>query len=61
MMNAADSNPPTATAQMVARCTCRGSRSQPKSHSPRNTDSRKNAARPSMARGAPKTSPTNRE
>ena len=61
MMNAADSTPPTATAQMVARWTRRDSRSQPNSHRPRNTDSRKNAARPSMASGAPNTSPTNRE
>ena len=38
-----------------------GSRSQPKIHSPRKVDSRKNAARPSIASGAPNTSPTKRE
>ncbi len=61
MMNAADSAAPTATAQMVARCTRFDSRSQPNSHRPRKVDSRKNAASPSMASGAPKTSPTNLE
>ena len=61
MMNAADSAVPIATAQMQARWMRLGSRSQPNSHSPRNVDSRKNAARPSMASGAPNTSPTNRE
>ena len=45
---------------MDARCTFFGSRSQPKIHRPRNTDSRKNANRPSTASGAPKMSPTNR-
>ena len=61
MMNAADSALPTATAQMVSRWIRRGSLSQPNSHSPRNVDSRKNAARPSIASGAPKTLPTSRE
>ena len=61
MMNAADSALPNATAQMVSRCTRRGSLSQPNSHSPRNVDSRKNAASPSIASGAPKTLPTSRE
>ena len=61
MMNAADSAAPTATAQIVARCTRCDSRPQPKIHSPRNVDSRKNAARPSIASGAPNTSPTKRE
>ena len=61
MMNAADSTLPTQTAQMVSRCTRRGSLSQPNSHSPRNVDSRKNAASPSIASGAPKTLPTSRE
>src|SRR5262245_882383 len=61
MMNAADSALPTATIQMVARWSRRDRRFQPKSHSPRNTDSRKKAARVSMASGAPKTSPTKRE
>ena len=35
--------------------------SQPNSHSPRNVDSRKNAASPSIASGAPKMLPTSRE
>ena len=61
MMNAADSTEPIVTSQMAARCTRRDSLSQPNSHSPRNVDSRKNAARPSMASGAPKTFPTRRE
>ncbi len=61
MMNAADSTPPTAAAQIVARCTRRDSLSQPKTHSARNVDSRKNAASPSIASGAPNTSPTKRE
>jgi hypothetical protein len=61
MMNAADSTPPAAAAQIVARCTRRDSRFQPKTHRARNVDSRKKAARPSMASGAPNTSPTKRE
>ena len=61
MMNAADSEAPTATSQIVARWTRRGSTFQPKTHNPRNVDSRKNAASPSIASGAPNTSPTNRE
>ena len=52
---------PRATIQMQAKWTRLGSRSQPKTHSPRNVDSRKKAARPSMASGPPKTSPTKRE
>ena len=60
-MNIAESIVPAATSQMHARCTRLGSRSQPKIHSPRNVDSRKNAARPSIASGAPNTSPTKRE
>ena len=46
---------------MHAKCTSRGRRVHPKIHSPRNVDSKKNATRPSIARGAPKTSPTKRE
>src|SRR6201987_4876319 len=61
MMNAADSTVPSDTAQIVSRWISRGSLSQPNSHSPRNVDSRKNAARPSMASGAPKMLPTSRE
>jgi len=60
-MKYADSVVPTATIQMQAACTRRGSRSQPKIHKPRNVDSRKKASSASMASGAPKMSPTNRE
>ncbi len=60
-MNAADSIDPIATSQMQARWIRLGRRSQPNIHSPRNVDSRKNAASPSIASGAPNTSPTNRE
>jgi len=49
---------PLAASQIVARCSFFGSRSQPKIHSPRKVDSRKNASSPSMANGAPKMSPT---
>ncbi len=61
MMKAAERTAPTATAQTVAKCTFLGRMSQPNNHKPRNVDSRKNAARPSIAKGAPKTSPTKRE
>ena len=60
MMNAADSTVPSATSQMASRCTRRDSLSQPKIHRPRKVDSRKNAARPSIASGAPKMLPTSR-
>ncbi len=52
---------PRATNQMVAACSRSGSFPSPNTHSPMNVGSRKNASRPSMARGAPKTSPTIRE
>ena len=58
MMKYAESMVPIATIQMVSRWIFSGSLFQPKIHSPRNTDSRKNASRPSRARGAPNTSPT---
>ena len=61
MMNQADSAVPKETSQMVARCRRGDSRPRPKIHRPMNVDSRKNAARPSMASGAPKMSPTKRE
>ena len=61
MMNAAESTVPSATSQMVARWTPFGRRPQPKIHRPRKVDSRKNAASPSIASGAPNTSPTKRE
>ncbi len=51
---------PMAATQIVARCTRGGSLSQPKIHRPRKVDSRKNAMSPSMASGAPNTSPTKR-
>ncbi len=52
---------PMAASQIVQRCTFGLSTLRPKIHSPRKVDSRKNAIRPSIASGAPKTSPTNRE
>jgi hypothetical protein len=52
---------PIAVAQIVARCTPRGSLSQPKIQRPMNVASKKKASSPSRASGAPKTSPTNRE
>ena len=61
MMKAADNAAPTATIQMQAKWMRLGSRPQPNSHSPRNVDSRKSAASPSIANGAPNTSPMNRE
>src|SRR5690625_6467362 len=51
MMKYADKVEPSATAQIVARWTRSDILPQPKIHSPRNTDSRKKAARPSRARG----------
>jgi hypothetical protein len=60
-MKYADKLDPMAAAQMHARCTFFGNRSQPKIHSPRNVDSMKKASNASMASGAPKTSPTNVE
>jgi hypothetical protein len=48
-------------AHRQARCTPLGSRSQPKIHSPRKVDSIMNATMPSIASGAPNTSPTNLE
>jgi hypothetical protein len=61
MMNAADPADPSATSQIAARCTRGRSRSQPNTQTPRNVDSRKNAASPSIASGAPNTPPTVRE
>jgi hypothetical protein len=60
-MKYADSQVPSAASQMVARWRRGDSRFQPKIHSPRKTDSRKNAASPSIASGAPNTLPTNSE
>ena len=60
-MKNADRLEPIAAAQIVARCTRRGSRSHPKIHRPMKVDSRKNASSASSASGAPNTSPTNVE
>ena len=60
-MKYADSHVPSTAIQSVARCSRGESRFQPKIHTPRNVASRKNAARPSIASGAPKTLPTNVE
>ena len=60
-MKYAESTVPIAAIHMQAACTRRGSRSQPKIHSPRKVDSRKNASSASIASGAPKMSPTKRE
>ena len=60
-MKYADSHVPITAAQSVARWMRGDSRFQPKIHSPRNVDSRKKAASPSIASGAPNTLPTNFE
>ncbi len=57
-MKYAEAQVPNATTKMHARCSRRGSLSHPKTHKPRNVDSRKKAAMPSTASGAPNTSPT---
>ena len=57
-MKYADSTVPNAVSQIVARCTRGDSLPQPNIHSPMKVDSRKNAASPSIASGAPKMSPT---
>ncbi len=61
MMKNADSMVPIETSHMQVRCSLADSLSQPKIHRPRKVDSRKKASNASMASGAPKTSPTNRE
>ena len=60
-MKYADRTVPMWTIHIVAACSFSGRRPHPKIHRPRNTDSRKNASSASMASGAPKMSPTNRE
>ena len=60
-MKYADSQVPATAIHSVARCRRGESLSHPKIHSPRNVDSRKKAARPSIASGAPNTLPTNFE
>ena len=61
MMKNADIVVPMATSQMQAACRAGESLSQPKIQMPMKVDSRKNASSDSIASGAPKTSPTNRE
>ena len=61
MMKAAESSVPTATSQMQARWAFFDRRFQPKIQMPRKVDSKKKAARPSMASGPPNTLPTRRE
>ena len=61
MMKAPEAADPMNTSQMLSRWIRGESTFQPKTHNPRNVDSRKNAASPSIARGAPNTSPTKRE
>ncbi len=61
MMKAAESIVPAATSQMQARCAFFDRRFHPKIQMPRNVDSKKKAASPSMASGPPKTLPTRRE
>ena len=56
-----ESQLPRTAIQIVARWTRGESRFQPKIQSPRKVDSSMNAARPSIASGAPKTLPTNLE
>ena len=56
-----DSQVPSTAIQSVARWSRGESRFQPKIQSPRNVASSMNAARPSIASGAPKTLPTNLE
>ena len=58
MMKKAESHVPSATIQIVPRWMRRGSRFQPKIQRPRKVDSSMKAASPSIASGAPKTSPT---
>ncbi len=58
MMKNAESHEPITASQIVARCTRLGRRPQPKIHRPRKVDSTKKASSPSIASGAPKTSPT---
>ena len=60
-MKYADSHVPSAAIQIVARWTRGESRFQPKIHSPRKVASSMKAASPSIASGAPNTSPTNLE
>ena len=43
---------------VTIKCPCLLKRSQPKKNSPTKVDSRKNAIKPSIASGAPNTSPT---
>ena len=58
MMKKADTAVEAATAQIEARCSRGDIRPLPNIHSPMKVDSTKKAASPSIASGAPKTSPT---
>src|SRR6266511_2808198 len=60
-MKYADIQVPSTAIQSTVRCRRGESRFQPKIQRPRKVDSRKKAARPSIASGAPKTLPTNLE
>ena len=60
-MKKAEKFVPAATAHMHRLCSLGDSRSHPKIHRPRKTDSMKKASRASKARGAPKMLPTNLE
>ena len=57
-IHSAEKFEPNATHQVTARWPGLLSRSQPKKNKPMKVASRKNAIRPSMASGAPNTSPT---
>src|SRR5665811_1116767 len=57
----ADAMVPNATSQIMSMCTVGLSFFQPKIQRPRKVDSMKNASSASIASGAPKMSPTNRE
>ena len=61
MIQSAETEAAIATIQMLAKCNFLEILSLPKIQMPRKVDSTKNAASASIARGAPKTSPTNLE
>src|SRR5699024_9588756 len=57
----AESTVPIATSQIQTKCKPLDRRSQPNTHIPIKVDSKKKESKASMASGAPKISPTNRE
>lgn len=61
MMKNAEIHDAMTAHQSAARCRPLRTRPQPKIHTPRKVDSTKKASRPSIASGAPNTSPTKRE